>query len=168
MAKALRLMGIALVFGLFSSSMLFANDANAAVKSSYRGAADDIELGEIYGLTGVTSTTTAKEVFTEVGKRIRQRYYIDGYEVDGYGGEEVELSEAFKLLKEKKGEFGGLSDADLLAVQNWVAKNQVETVQAAGISTNYHGGTGLEDLYIFLPKMPASEVLVIRAFWYAE
>lgn len=168
MAKALRFVGIALVFGLISGFVMFANDAQAAVKSAYQGVAADIDLGEIYSLKGVTSKTTAEEVFTEVGKRIRQRYYMDRFEVDGYGGGEIDLAEAYKRLSEEKGEFPGLSKSDLLAVQDWVARNDVRNVEAASISTNFHGGTGLEDLYIFLPKMPATEVLVIRAFWYSE
>ncbi len=162
--KALRL----LVAGFIVSFLVFTDFAQAAVKASYLSAFDGILVADLYTLSGATAQTTGKEVADEIGKRIRQSYYKDGYRVDGYGGEQVTVLEAYKYLSEKKGEFLGLTHLESDVLKAWVEKNQVEYVEAAGVSTNYHGGTGLEDLYIFVPKMPATEVLVIRAFWYAE
>lgn len=164
MIHVFRLLGLA----LFSLVLATSNAAEARVSATFQGSFDGIDIGEIYGLQGTTAQTDVEDVLTEIGKRIRQRYYIDGYEVEGYGGDLVKLEDAYTMLTEERGEFRGLSAEDIEVLKEWVAKNQVEYVQAAGITTSYYSGTGMEDLYIFVPKMPATQVLVLRAHTYAE
>ena len=169
-SRLLRLASIAFAIAGFSlaSTTMFVETASAAVRARATDELAKIQNAEIYTLVGVTSTTTADEVVAELGKRVRQSYYRMGYQVRGYAGGWVDQAQALSALKESKGEFGGISAEGEAELLQWIADKKVDRIEAVSLETNYHGGTGLEDVYIFVPQMPATEALVIRAFWYAE
>lgn len=151
-----------------STTVLFVETSSGAVRARATDELSKIENAEIFTLVGVTPATTADEVIVEIGKRVRQSYYRMGYQVRGYDGGWVDQAQALAALKEPKGEFGGISGEGEAELLQWISDKKVDRIEAVSLETNYHGGTGLEDVYIFVPKMPATEVLVIRAFWYAE
>ncbi|MBN8541291.1 MAG: hypothetical protein J0L82_12940 [Deltaproteobacteria bacterium] len=151
-----------------AATTLYVDTASAAVRARATGELNKIENAEVFTLVGVTPSTIADEVVAEIGKRVRQSYYRMGYEVRGYNGGWVDQAQALLALKEPKGEFRGISTEGEAELLQWIADKDVDRIEAVSLETNYHGGTGLEDVYIFVPKMPATEVLVIRAFWYAE
>jgi hypothetical protein len=161
-------LGSALAVLAISGITLFSETASSAVRARLTSELSTIENAEIYKLTGVTPTSTADEVVVEIGKRIRQSYCRMGYDVRSYEGGAVDQALTLVTLKEPKGEFRGISDAGETELLKWIADKKVDRFEAVSLETNYFGGTGLEDVYIFVPKMPATEVLVIRAFWYAE
>jgi hypothetical protein len=162
------LMAFALIGFTFVGTTLFVETASSAVRARATGELSAIESAEVFTLTGVTRSTTANQVVAEIGKRIRQSYHRMGYEVRGYNGGWVDQAQALAALKERKGEFAGISAEGEAELVQWMFDKKVDRIEAVSLETNYQGGTGLEDVYIFIPKMPAKEVLVIRAFWYAE
>ncbi len=148
--------------------LLVTSISEAAIRARSTGSLDGLEHSEVYTLVGVTGETTADEIIEEVGKRIRQNLYRQKLEVRGYSGGWVDRDEALRLLREAKGEYPGISAEDEAKITKWLAEMKVERIEAVSIETNYMGGTGLEDVYIFVPVLPATEVLVIRAYWYSE
>jgi hypothetical protein len=106
-------------------------------------------------------------MFDEVGKRIRQSYYRNSYEVDGYSPVTSTPEAAVQELLVTKGEWSGLNAQDEATLRAWIRDHRVQEAQIVGLSTNSMSGTGVEDLYYFLSETE-DVVLVIRAFWYAE
>ncbi len=160
------------MFRTFSIMMLsllvFAgSQAEAALRASLTQQGPDIEAAETYAISGRSSRTSATAIFDEVGKRIRQSYYRNSYEVDGYSPVTSTPEAAVQELLVTKGEWSGLNAQDEATLRAWIRDHRVQEAQIVGLSTNYMSGTGVEDLYYFLSETE-DVVLVIRAFWYAE
>ena len=144
----------------------FSPAADAAVRARLTQASVDVKAAEVYAITGRTTRTTADAIFTEIGKRVRQAYYRDSYEVDAYSPVSITPDAAVRELLSAKGEWEGLSANDEANLRAWIRTHQVTEAQIVGLTTNYMAGTGMEDLYYFLSETE-DVVLVIRAFWYA-
>ena len=142
--------------------------ADAAIVARAVDSLNDVESTEVYAIEGTTTASTAEDIIVELGKRIRQTYHIRGFDIHGYSHEQSSMQTALTELQEKTGEFPGLSKDEQSAIQTWATKHAVERVERLDLNVNYMGGTGLETIYLFIPKMPAVEVLAVRAFWYSE
>ncbi len=145
----------------------FATQADAALRASLTQQTPEFASAEIFAISGRTARTPAEDIFTEVGKRVRQAYYRNYYEVEGYSPVASTPEEAIQELLAAKGEWGGLSTDDETSLRTWIREHRVSHAQIVGLTTNYMSGTGIEDLYYFLSETE-DVVLVIRAFWYAE
>ena len=155
-------------FALVVVATVSALPANAAIVARAVDSLNDVESTEVYAIEGATTASTADDIIAEVGKRIRQTYHIRGFDIHGYSHEQSSMQTALTELQEKTGEFPGLSKHEQSAIQTWATKRAVERAERIDLNVNYMGGTGLETIYLFIPKMPAVEVLAIRAFWYSE
>ncbi len=166
----LRTIKISSVFAFTLAAVVTASTllANAAIQARAIDSLNDVESTEIYAIEGATSANTPEDIIAEIGKRIRQTYHIRGFDIDGYSHEPSAQQTALIELQEKTGEFPGLSKDEQSAIQTWATQRDVQRVERLDLSVNYMGGTGLETIYLFIPKMPATEVLAVRAFWYRE
>ena len=161
---------VSLIFALalVAATTTYPCQANAAIVARAIDSLDAVASAEIYAINGATSADTPDDIISEIGKRIRQTYHIEGSEIRGYSHEQSSLKIALAELRDKIGEFPGLLAEEEIAIQTWATQRDVQRVERLDLSVNYMGGTGLETIYLFIPKMPATEALAIRAFWYRE
>lgn len=147
-------------------SLLFVSvSASAAVRVD-RTWDSDVANAEFYRLSSTSKQLTDEQAISAIGKKIRQGEYRKGLRIDGFITVESDLETSIIDLRESTQEFRALNDRDVDLIRGFAAKNNARTY-LIDLVTNYHGGTGMERIYVYLSQSK-NLALVVRKFWYAE
>lgn len=123
---------------------------------------------EIYILKGSVKGLVAKDVADLLAKRIRHERYSRSYSIDSHNLEKSSISKALKELSKPAGEAPAFKSKELTVLLSWIEDKQIEEVYSFTMELSQQGGSGIEQVLIFIPTEKNESVLTISRNIYAE
>lgn len=143
------------------------------VKTTLKAEKDDhfetiIPNATIYSYSNSVEMRKDIEFAEAVGKNIRREYYQNGYKVESYSYQEIDFDSMIDLLETSEGEFKKLSEDEVAEVYSWYEDKRVVKIYMMRLQTEYHSGTGLEQVFILIPEVKYESTMAISRFYYSE
>ena len=123
---------------------------------------------ETYLLSGPIKGLSSIEAANLIAKKIRHERHTRRYQIDSHRLEKSSLTKALIELSKPVGEAPALKQTEMLALNSWIEDKKIEDVFSFSMELSQQGGSGIEQVLIFVPTEKDESILIISREIYAE